>query len=136
MGYNSKNYFPSDHPQGQDYEKLLLLNKDCVKWNVKIEVETSFLHVLMVLNSKASSSQQNLQMTLKEVWIVSYLVFITDVQMCGSVFVCKYELRNCGSRTIWLLHFHFAFLMTMDIENPLRPIFVIVIVWSSNAFKP
>ena len=65
-------------------------------------------------------------MTLKKVWIVSYLVFITDVQMCGSVFVCKYELRNCGSRMIWLLHFHFAFLMTIDIENQLRPIFVIV----------
>ena len=35
MGYNSKNYFPIDHPQGQDYEKLLLLNQDCVKWIVK-----------------------------------------------------------------------------------------------------
>ena len=88
----------------------------------------------MILNSKASSSQQNLQMTLKKVWIVSYLVFITDVQMYGSVFVCKYELRNCGSRMIWLLHFHFTFLMTMDIENPLRPIFVIVIV-GSNATR-
>ena len=78
----------------------------------------------MVLNSKASSSQQNLQMTLKKVWIVSYLVFITDVQMCGSVFVCKYELRNCGSRKNWLLHFHFAFLMTIDAENSLGPIFM------------
>ena len=68
----------------------------------------------MVLNSKASSSQQNLQMTLKKVWIVSYLVFITDVQMCGSVFVCKYEMRKCGSRIFWLLHFHFAFLMPID----------------------
>ena len=44
--------------------------------------------------------------------------------MCGSVFVCKYELRNCGSRKNWLLHFHFAFLMTIDIENPLRLIFL------------
>ena len=104
----------------------------------KIEVETSFFRVLMILNSKASSSQQNLQMTLKKVWIVSYLVFITDVQMCGSLFVCKYELRNCGRRMIWLLHFHFAFLMTIAIENPLRPIFVIVIVGSNavETFEP